>query len=83
VREDADRGRLYLLRKYLDAAQVPHDPLAAPGTPGLPKVCARGAALAHARLHAAREAMAGCDQQPMRPVWLMGATYAARLGAVG
>ena len=82
MREDADRGRLYLLRKYLNAAQVPHDPLAALGAPGLPKVCARGAALAHARFHAAREAMADCDQQAMRAARLMDATYAARLGAV-
>jgi phytoene synthase len=79
VREDADRGRLYLPREYLDAAAVPHDPLAALGAPRLPEVCARIAALAHAQFGAARAAMAECDRQAMRPARLMGATYAAIL----
>lgn len=79
VQEDAERGRLYLPREYLDAAQVPHDPLAALGASGLPKVCARVAALAHVQFHAAREAMAECDRQAMRPARLMGATYATIL----
>ncbi len=79
VREDSERGRLYLPREYLDAAEVPHDPLAALGAAGLPKVCARVAVLAHAHFNAAREAMAECDRQAMRPARLMGATYAAIL----
>jgi phytoene synthase len=79
VREDAERGRLYLPHEYLDAADVPHDPLAALRAPRLPEVCARVAALAHAQFRTAREAMAGCDRQAMRPARLMGATYAAIL----
>jgi phytoene synthase len=79
VREDADRGRLYLPREYLDAADVPHDPLAALGAPRLPEVCDRVAALAHAQFRAAHAAMAECDRQAMRPARLMGATYAAIL----
>ena len=33
--EDAERGRLYLPREYLDAAGVPHDPAAALTSPAL------------------------------------------------
>jgi presqualene diphosphate synthase len=80
VREDAERGRLYLPREYLDAADVPHDPLAALRAPDLPKVCERVAALAHTQFRIAREAMTECDHQAMRPARLMAATYAAILG---
>jgi presqualene diphosphate synthase len=79
VQEDAERGRLYLPREYLDAAEVPHDPLAALGAARLPEVCSRVAALAHAQFRAARAAMVECDRQAMRPARLMGATYAAIL----
>jgi presqualene diphosphate synthase len=79
VREDAGRGRLYLPCEYLDTADVPRDPLAALAAPRLPEVCARVASLAHAQFQAAREAMATCDRQAMRPARLMGATYAAIL----
>jgi phytoene/squalene synthetase len=71
----ADRSRLYLPREYLDGAHVPHDPLATLGTPRLPEVCARVAALA--QFDAAREAMADCGRQAMRPAHLVGATHAA------
>jgi phytoene synthase len=79
VQEDADRGRLYLPREYLDAESVPHDPRAALGTPGLPRVCARVAALAHEHFRAAHAAMKQCDAKAMKPARLMGATYAAIL----
>jgi len=79
VREDAERGRLYLPREYLDAAAVPHDPVAALRAAGLPEVCGRVAAMAHAQFRAACAAMAECDRQAMRPARLMGATYAAIL----
>jgi phytoene synthase len=79
VREDADRGRLYLPREYLDAANVPPDPTAALNAPQLPEVCSRVAALAHAQFHTAGQAMAECDRHAMRPARLMGATYAAIL----
>ena len=37
LQEDAERGRLYLPREWLDAAAVPHDPSAALHAPGLPR----------------------------------------------
>ena len=76
LREDADRGRLYLPREYLDAAGVPHNPAAALAAPGFALVCDRVAALAHGHFDAAGRAMAQCDEAAMRPARLMGATYA-------
>jgi presqualene diphosphate synthase len=80
VAEDAARGRLYLPREWLDEAGVPHDPQSALAAPGLPRVCARVAALAREHFRAAGDAMRLCDRQAMRPARLMGATYAALLG---
>lgn len=79
LREDADRGRLYLPREYLDEAKVPHDPTAALLAPRFAEVCDRVAALAHGQFQAAQTAMAQCDRTAMRPARLMGATYAAIL----
>jgi squalene synthase HpnD len=79
LREDAERGRLYLPREYLDAAGVPHHPDLALASPRLGEVCARVAALAHGYFAEARVAMAGCDRRAMKPARLMGATYAAIL----
>jgi phytoene synthase len=79
VHEDAGRGRLYLPREWLDEAGVPADPAAALQSPGLPAVCGRVAALAHARFADAAAAMRRCDRRAMRPARLMGATYAAIL----
>jgi phytoene synthase len=79
LREDADRGRLYLPREFLLDAEVPLDPNAALADPGLPAVCARVAALAHGNFRAAADAMDNCDRRAMRPARLMGATYAAIL----
>ena len=79
VREDAERGRLYLPREWLDEAAVPCDPHAALSAPGLHRVCARVAVLAHDHFRDAREAMARCDAKAMKPARLMGATYAAIL----
>jgi phytoene synthase len=79
LREDAERGRLYLPREFLVDAEVPLDPRAALADPGLPAVCARVAALAHGHFRAAADAMDNCDRRAMRPARLMGATYAAIL----
>ena len=77
--EDADRGRLYLPREWLDEAGVPHDPAQALASPNLPLVCKRMLAEARRRFALAHEAMAACDRQAMRPARLMGATYSAIL----
>ena len=79
LQEDAERGRLYLPREWLNAAEVPHDPIAALQAPGLQQVCARVAALAHEHFRAASEAIRRCDAKAMKPARLMGATYAAIL----
>jgi squalene synthase HpnD len=79
LREDAERGRLYLPREWLDAAAVSHDPCSALQAPGLQQVCARVATLAHEHFRAASEAMRHCDARAMKPARLMGATYAAIL----
>jgi phytoene synthase len=75
IKEDADRGRLYLPAEYLDAEGVPKDPAGAVASPALPRVCARLAAEAHVHFHRAAEHMARCDRAAMKPARLMGATY--------
>ena len=79
LREDAERGRLYLPREWLDQAGVPHDPHGALQSPRLPSVCDRVVALAREHFRAAHAAMAECDATAMKPARLMGATYAAIL----
>jgi phytoene synthase len=77
--EDAERGRLYLPREWLDEAAVPHDPALALASPGLAAVCNRMLAEARRRFGLARLAMQGCDRRAMRPARLMAATYAPLL----
>jgi squalene synthase HpnD len=79
LQEDAERGRLYLPREWLDAAGVPHDPRTALLAPGLQQVCGQVAELAHNHFRRAAEAMRRCDAKAMKPARLMGATYAAIL----
>jgi phytoene synthase len=79
IKEDADRGRLYLPAEYLDQAGIPHDPAAALASPALPGVCARLASDAHRHFRDARAHMAECDPAAMKPARLMGETYAAIL----
>lgn len=79
IREDADRGRIYLPREYLDAEDVPHDPATFMTSPGLPAVCDRVAELAQGYFRDAAAAMRLCDQTAMKPARLMGATYSAIL----
>jgi squalene synthase HpnD len=79
IQEDAERGRMYLPRESLDAAGVPHDPVAALSAPGLPQACTRLAELAHCHFRTARMEMRACDQRAMKPARVMGATYAALL----
>ena len=79
LKEDADRGRLYLPAEYLDRDGVPREPAAALASPALPVVCRRLAADAHGHFRAAWDAMGRCDRTAMKPARLMGATYAAIL----
>jgi phytoene synthase len=79
LREDADRGRLYLPREFLRQESVPEQAAAALAAPGLGRVCARLAERAHGYFHEADAAMAACDRKAMKPARLMGATYAAIL----
>ncbi len=82
LQEDADRGRLYLPREWLEHAAVPLHPHAALASPNLKIVCARVAALAHDHFRTAAAAMRECDPRAMRPARLMGATYDAILSAL-
>jgi phytoene synthase len=82
IKEDADRGRVYLPREYLDDANVPPDPKAVLTAAGLPAVCDRMARLAHGYFDDARQSMTACDPRAMKPAKLMGATYDAILSAI-
>lgn len=77
--EDAERGRLYLPREWLEAEGVPRDPAGALSASGLPRVCRRVSALAHTYFDDARKAMREADRHAMRPARLMGDTYASIL----
>jgi presqualene diphosphate synthase len=79
IQEDAERNRLYLPAEFLDEAGVPHDPAVALTSPGLPRVCARVAELAHRHFDTAWTEMRLCDRRAMRPARLMAATYGALL----
>jgi phytoene synthase len=80
--EDAQRGRLYLPREWLDAEHIPPDPAAALHSPRLPAVCATMLAAARAYFTQAEAAMAQCDRRTMRPARLMAASYRAVLDAL-
>ena len=82
IKEDADRGRIYLPRDYLGDAGVPADPASIATAAELPVVCERLAALAHAYFRNAHDAMESCDRFAMRPARLMGATYESLLSAL-
>jgi len=82
IREDAERGRIYLPLEYLRDAGVPADPVAILTAPGLPAVCDRLAVLAHTYFRQARDAMDDCDRTAMKPARLMAATYDSILSAL-
>jgi phytoene synthase len=82
IKEDAERGRIYLPLEYLLDANVPADPVAILTASGLPEVCARLATLAHGYFQQAWIAMDRCDRVAMKPARLMGATYGAILLAL-
>jgi squalene synthase HpnD len=75
VREDAQRGRLYLPYEYLVEEYVPVTPLGALGSPQLPIVCGKLADLADRYFTQAETAMRRCPRRAMRPAKLMAASY--------
>ena len=75
IKEDSDRGRIYLPREYLRDAGVSADPATLLTDPGLPAVCDRLAGLAHHYFKEAWNAMDRCDRVAMKPARLMAATY--------
>lgn len=79
IKEDADRGRVYLPLEYLAEAGVPPSPEGVLTSPALPLACARLAGMAHRHFRTAHAAMDECDRKAMKPARLMGATYAAIL----
>jgi presqualene diphosphate synthase len=82
IKEDAERGRIYLPREYLDDAGVPANPATIVTARGLPSVCERLAECAHAYFRDARTAMALCNRSAMKPARVMGATYDSLLSAL-
>ncbi|WP_308719806.1 presqualene diphosphate synthase HpnD [Komagataeibacter xylinus] len=81
VAEDARLGRLYLPRDLLERFDITPKPSAVVHASRLEQVGRILAARAHDHFRAAAAAMAQCDRTAMRPARLMGATYAAILGA--
>ncbi len=75
VAEDAGRGRIYLPREALIAADVPLDPARILASPGLPRAMAAVAAQADAHFAAAAQAMRGCNHRAVRPARMMAAAY--------
>ena len=80
VREDAQRGRLYLPYEYLVAEYVPMSVPDALSSPYLPQVCAKLADLADSYFNQADAAMRLCSRRAMRPAKLMAASYRPLLG---
>ena len=82
IKEDAERGRIYLPREYLDDAGVPADPASITDRTrvagGVPSAGGAGAWL----FPGAFAAMESCDRSAMKPARLMGATYDSILSAV-
>jgi len=83
LREDADRGRLYLPKDLLTTHGIDSDePLVVLRHPALARVCADLAAAARRHYAEADRAMAECARKPMRPAALMGAVYRGVLDAL-
>lgn len=76
VREDADRGRLYLPAELLDKYGVDtRDPVAVLVHPGIPGVCDELAAIARQRFAEASAATRHFDRRKVRPAIVMMEVY--------
>lgn len=80
LKEDAERGRLYLPAELLDAHNIKtRAPLEVLAHPNLPGVCDDLIGIARDHYARASEAMRKCRRGPMRPARLMMAAYRAIL----
>ncbi len=80
LEEDAERGRLYLPREFLEKQGIAAtEPRAVLRHPALPGVCDEVAAIAERHFAEAAAAMAECPRRAMRPAAVMGAVYHAIL----
>lgn len=78
--EDAQRGRLYLPREFLDRHGIRiAEPARVLRHPALPAVCRELAAMAERHFEDADAAMAQCRRRAMRPAAVMAAVYRATL----
>ncbi|MDD2877592.1 MAG: presqualene diphosphate synthase HpnD [Acidiphilium sp.] len=75
VAEDAARGRIYLPRETLLAADVPLDSATILRAPGLRHAMASLAAEAEAHFAAAEQAMRDCNRRAVRPARMMASAY--------
>ncbi|MEX0814604.1 MAG: presqualene diphosphate synthase HpnD, partial [Dongiaceae bacterium] len=76
LREDAERGRLYLPRELLAAHGIAsRDPRVVLAHPALGAVCDDLAAVARRRFAEARVLLAACPRRPMRPAVVMMTVY--------
>lgn len=80
LKEDAERGRLYLPAEFLDKHGIgARDPQAVLKHPGLPAVCDELASLAKRRFAEAVAALKDCPRRQMRPAVVMMFVYRAIL----
>ena len=83
IKEDSERGRMYLPGGWLrDAGVKPTIAIRMVNDPNLSKVCERMAAQAHRYFKQAEGAMDDCDKKAMRPARMMAASYKAQLSAM-
>jgi squalene synthase HpnD len=80
MREDADRGRLYLPRELLEKHQInSDDPDTVLNHPNIAHLCMELAAIAEQSFQQAREDMSQCSAKAMRPAIIMMHVYHAVL----
>jgi phytoene synthase len=83
IKEDAERGRMYLPGGWLrDAGVKLTIAIRMADDPNLPKVCERMARQAHLYFKQAEAAMDDCDKKAMRPARMMASSYKAQLAAM-
>jgi len=79
IDEDAQMGRLYLPREFLDSASIPHRPEQAIVHPAIDPVCQGLAELAERHFRESDKIFRSHPRGDLRPPRLMGAVYSAML----